>query len=174
MIKYAVFMMLVFAWAFEGIAQTQDRTHFPKAKIYLQDHKVFNAKNLTITGAEASFLDSNAEKQQTIMVDEIDFIKIPKGNHALIGASFGAATGALSSLLIDLDTDPLGRPREKDAGFYLAMTGGGAALGALIGLLVPKWKSVYLNKKSAGLYVPLKFDVSSEMGVATIKITMKI
>ncbi|TXN38289.1 hypothetical protein FVB32_08340 [Flagellimonas hymeniacidonis] len=172
--KYVVFVILIFTMVFEGIAQTHDGTRYAKAKVYLQDHKVISAKDFTISGMEASFFDSNSGKQKSMMVDEIDFIKIPKGNHVLVGASFGAATGALSSLLIDLDTDALGRPQEKDAGFYLAMTGGGAVLGALVGLLVPKWKPIYLNKKSVGFYLPLQFDVSSEMGVATIKISMKI
>nr|WP_299382206.1 hypothetical protein [Allomuricauda sp.] len=168
--KYAVFILLVFIIVFGGIAQAQDRNYYPRAKVYLKDHKVINAKDFTIRGIEASFLDSKAGTQQSMTLDAVDFIKIPKGNHVLIGTSFGAATGALSSLLIDLDTDPLGRPREKDASFYLTMTGGGAALGALIGLLVPKWKSVYLHKNAVGL----NFDISPERGLATIKITMKI
>ncbi|WP_222982540.1 hypothetical protein [Flagellimonas meishanensis] len=173
-IKYAVFTLLSFLMVFWGMAQTQERNHYPRAKVYLKDHEVINAKDFTIRATEASFMDSKTGAQQSMMLDAVDFIKVPKGNHVLIGTSFGAATGALSSLLIDLDTDPLGRPREKDAGFYLAMTGGGAVLGALVGLLVPKWKSVYLNKNSAGLHIPLQFDISPEIGVATIKITMKI
>lgn len=172
--RYAVFIMMVFALAYSGKAQTKGQTHFAKAKIYLQEHKILTARNLTIIGEEASFLDSSIKKQQTLLVDDIDFIKIPKGNHALIGGSFGAATGALSALLIDLDTDPLGRPRDKDAGFYLAMTGGGAVLGALIGFLVPKWKSIFLNKNSVGLLLPIEFDFTSQLGVATVKISMKI
>ncbi|MGX1930579.1 hypothetical protein [Flagellimonas sp. 2504JD4-2] len=172
--KYAVFTLLVFLIVFGGIAQTQDKNYYPRAKVYLKDHKIINARDFIIRGTEASFLDSKAGTQQSTTLDAVDFIKIPKGNHVLIGTSFGAATGALSSLLIDLDTDALGRPQEKDAGFYLAMTAGGAALGALVGLLVPKWKSVYLNKNAVGLHIPLQFDISPEMGVATIKITMKI
>ncbi|MEX0313841.1 MAG: hypothetical protein AB3N18_06660 [Allomuricauda sp.] len=173
-VEYVVFILLTFLMVFEGIAQTHDGTLYSKAKVYLQDHKVVRVKNFTIKGAEASFFNSNDGRKQSINADEIDFIKIPKGNHVLVGTSFGAATGALSSLLIDLDTDALGRPQEKDAGFYLAMTGGGAVLGALVGFLVPKWKPIYLNKKSTGLFLPLQFDISPEMGVTTIKITMKI
>ena len=170
----AIMVLLCNLLMVDGLAQVSNGTSFPKAKVYLHDHKVLKVRQLKVTDAAVSFFDLMDNTNRSVAVDNVDFLKIPKGNHVLMGTSFGAATGALSSLLIDLDTDVLGRPREKDAGFYVAMTGGGAVLGALVGLLVPKWKSVYLNKKSARLHIPLQFDISPEMGVATLKITMKI
>ncbi|WP_299553076.1 hypothetical protein [Seonamhaeicola sp.] len=172
--KYAVFTVIIFTMIFKGMAQSNTTGSYPKAKVYLQDHRILNVKDLEITQTDASFIESDGDTKQTIAVDKIDLIKIPKGNYLWEGALFGAGTMALASLIIDLDTDYLGRPREKDAGFYLGMTGGGAILGALVGVFVPKWKPLYLGKASAGLRPSIQFGFLTKESFSNIKITLKI
>lgn len=122
----------------------------------------------------AHFIDSKRNMEAELPMGHISFIKIPKGTHLLEGTLFGAATLSLSALLIDLDTDPLGQPREKTAGFYLAMGGAGAAVGALIGMFIPKWKSIHLKNKSIGLHIPVDLTISPQTNALNLKISMKI
>lgn len=172
--KHVICAILLVSLAFEGLTQSSTDTFYPKAKVYLKDHKVLKGKDLEVTDSGISFFDVKGNQLRSLEMSELDFIKTPKGNYLWEGAAIGTATLALSALLIDLDTDALGRPREKDAGFYLAMAGGGAALGALIGVLVPKWKSIYLRDKTAGRYLPVELKIGSGEDLATIKITLKI
>ncbi len=122
----------------------------------------------------AQYIHLKSNKEAELPLQHISLIKIPKGNHLVEGALFGTATLSLSALLIDLDTDPLGQPREKTAGFYLAMAGSGAAVGALIGILVPKWKSIALKDKSAGIYMPVHLDIFPQTNSVNLKITMTL
>ncbi len=172
--KYIISAILILSMMLEGFAQFNTDTFYPKAKVYLKDHKVLKGKELKVTDSGVSFFDVAGNQQQSLEMTELDFIKIPKGNHLWEGTIIGTATLALSALLIDLDTDALGQPQEKDASFYLAMAGGGAALGALVGILVPKWKPIYLKDKTAGRFLPIEFDILPGERLATIKITLKL
>ncbi|MEM7381636.1 MAG: hypothetical protein AAF361_10630 [Bacteroidota bacterium] len=149
---------------------------YKRAKLYFKDHRVLKVDNLRIDHSTYLFDEdeSSKGKQNSVLAEEISMIKIPKGNYAVEGALIGTATLGLSALFIDLDTDPLGRPNEKEAGFYLGMAGAGAIAGALIGLAVPKWKRLSLESRSLGLHIPLEVDFSSNTAFLNVKIIMTL
>lgn len=168
-----IFTLVTLFFLLEGYAQFQPGDSYPKAKLYIKDHGILKVDQLKITEAELIYFDM-AKNQQRKPISELEFIKAPKGNHLLEGAGFGAATMALASLLIDLDTDALGRPQEKDAGFYLAMTGGGILVGGLIGVLVPKWKSLYPGSNTIGSNQQLQFGIFSGQAYTGINMKLKL
>ncbi len=167
-----VFILLLFV--LKGPAQSKSSPHYDKAKIYLDDHRIMKASDLEVNQVEVRFMDSKNNEEIVLPLKNISLIKVPKGNHLWLGAALGTATMSLSALVIDLDTDPLGRPREKEVGFYLAMAGTGAALGALIGVLAPKWKSIPLKKKSLGFHMPINLDINAQTNALNLKITMRL
>ncbi len=167
-----VFTLLLFV--LQGQAQSEPGTRYNKAKIYLNDHRIIKVSDLEINQITARFMDVKGNEETILPIQDITQIRIPKGNHLLLGTAFGTATLSLSALLIDLDTDPLGQPREKEAGFYLAMAGTGAALGALIGVLIPKWRSIPLKKKSLGFHRPIHLDINAQTNSLNLKITMRL
>ncbi len=169
---FLIFILLTIA--LKGLAQSENGDRYKKAKLYLTDHRIIRVNDLKIDQMTARYFDTKKNREAELSIQNIASIKIPKGNYLWEGALFGTATLSLSALLIDIDTDPLGQPREKTAGFYLAMAGSGAALGALIGLLVKKWKPLSLKEKSIGLYMPIDLDISAQTNALTLKITMKL
>ena len=150
---------------------------YKKAKIYLDNHQILKVSDLQINGTNATFLNATNNDQETVSLNTINLIKSAKGSHLLEGALYGAGTLALTALLIDIQPDdPLGVGVERDhgVGFYLGLTAGGAAVGALIGSLFPKWKTIYSGGKFIGLNLPINIDFSTEKNLTNIKITLSL
>ena len=154
--------------------QSKVDTYHKKAKVYFKDHRILKVNALNINENDISYLLplTNEKKQQS--KHDISLIKAPRGNHLVVGSLFGLATGGLTALLIDLDPDPLLPQDEKDLGFYLSWAGGGALVAGLIGLLVPKWKSVQFEQESLGANISLKVDGVATSSMTGIKITMSL
>ncbi len=172
--KNSVIVFVLLLFVIKGLAQSESGDHYKKAKIYLSDHRILKARDVKVNQVTAQFVDSKNNEEIVLPLKNISLIKVPKGNHLLLGTALGTATLSLSALVIDLDTDPLGQPRKKEAGFYLAMAGSGAALGALIGVLAPKWKSIPLNTKSLGFRMPINLDIHAQTNSLNLKITMRL
>lgn len=169
MIKRALIILLA-GLSLEGFAQRNDAS-FPRAKIYLENHRIIKASHIRIDKSSIRFTEDSNRKETTVLKDDISLIKVPKGSHVWEGVLIGSGTMGLTALLIDLDTDPLGQPRKKDSGFYLGMVGAGAVAGALIGLLVPKWKPVYLTDQSHSRHLPFELGFYPQGLSLNIKIS---
>jgi len=172
--KNIIIPLLFLPFASISFAQSIDNHSYKNAKIYLDNHQIIKVNNLEINSVEASYLNTVSKKQEKIAMNSIKLIRIPKGSHMWEGALYGAGTMALTAVLIDTQPDALGRPQNKGAGFYIGLTAGGAAVGALIGSLFPKWKPVYSGGKFIGLNLPVKFDLNTQNDRFNIKIAISI
>ncbi len=172
-ISIAIFLIFTLI----GFGQTNSNHSYKKARVYLDNHRVLKASSLQMTISNATFLNSANNKQETIAMNNVRLVKIAKGSHLLDGALYGAGTLALTALLIDVQPDDplgIGVKRKHDAGFYLGLTTGGAIVGALIGSLFPKWKTVYSSGKFIGLNLPVNLDFVTESNLVNIKIIISI
>jgi len=172
--KNLLFTLLFLTVTFTSLAQSVGKHSYKKAKIYLDNHRILKVNNLEINSINATFLNSVNHEQEKILINTIKLIRIPEGSHILEGVLYGAGTMALTALLIDVQPDPLGIDKKRGAEFYLGLTAGGAALGALIGSLFPKWKQVYSGGKFIGQTLPINFDLSSQNDQINFKITISI
>jgi len=160
-----------------GFAQSIEKHSYKKAKIYLDNHRILKVNNLEINSVEATFLNSINRKQEKIVINAIKLIRIPEGSYMWQGALYGAGTMALTALLIDIQPDDplgLGIEQKRGAGFYLGFTAGGAVIGALVGSLFPKWKTVYSGGKFVGQNLPVNLGISTQRDQVNIKITISI
>ena len=146
---------------------------YNKAKVYLDNHLVIKATNLEISGNKINFLNKANGRNESNMLSAVSLIKIPKSNYLLEGSLFGAGTLALTALLIDIDPDPL-LDKKRGADFYIGYTAVGAVVGALVGVLIPKWKSIYSGGKFIGLNGPLNVDFNTQNDQFNIKISIAL
>ena len=172
--KYIV--QIAFCLLFCGLAQGQsaNQDRYKRAKLYLQDHSIIKATKLVVERDDISFFNSDVKEAQELPLKSIALIRVPKGSHVLEGSLFGAGTLALTALLVDLQPDALGIEREKGADFYLGYTAVGASIGALVGLLFPKWKLLYSEGRFLSGTVPLRFGISSQQNTISLKIKFAI
>jgi len=134
---------------------------FGKAKLFLKDYRIAKVNNLVINGNMASYIDLADNKTHSLNVNEINSIKIPKGNHLIEGAIYGTGTMALTALFIDLGEDPLGQPNHVTTGEYIGLAASGAVVGGIIGYFFPKWKSVFLEGKLISKNIPFNIGVNN-------------
>jgi len=175
--KPLLLALILFVLSSTCLAQSQNDHSYKKAKIYLENHRIIKVNNLEIEGSEVSFMNSVNRKQEKIAMNNIKLIRVPKGSYLLEGALYGAGTGALTAVLIDVQNDdPLGLSVEKKrgAGFYIGWTAGGAVVGALVGSLFPKWKQVYADGKFIGLNLPVNLQFNTQNDRFNIKIGISI
>jgi hypothetical protein len=112
------------------------------AKISLNDMKKFDCKNLTITLDSISFMSVKRKEDIKFALANIDYIRVREGNHALEWGGFGALVMgliALSAIVDDLEFN------DNTVPVFLAFTFTGGAIGGLVGLASPRWKTYYLN-----------------------------
>ncbi len=176
-LKYLLLTLLFLTVTFTSFAQSVNKHSYKKAKVYLDNHRILTVTNLEINSVKATFLNSTNNKQEEAVMNTIKLIRIPKGNHMWQGALYGAGTMALTAVLIDIQPDDpsgLGIERKHGAGFYLGLTAGGGALGALIGSLFPKWKSVYSGGKFISQNLPINLGLSTQNEQVNFKITISI
>ncbi|MEX0288459.1 MAG: hypothetical protein AB3N14_05065 [Flavobacteriaceae bacterium] len=168
---YLLFVLLCSATAW---AQQADIGTFKRARLYLSDYSIVKASKMTIKEQEVSFFNVNSKTTQNLPLSSIELVRVPKGSYVLEGALFGGGTLALTALLVDLQPDPLGIETEKDTGFYLSYTAVGVAIGAVVGLLFPKWKLFYSNGKFVGSNASLQVSPDSEFRNIGVKIRLGI
>lgn len=168
--------ILLFLIAFVPWSYGQSET-YKKAKIYLEDHQVLKVNNLQITTTSASFLNTYNNREETLSLEKASLIKKAQSSYFKEGALYGAGVMALTALIIDIQPDdPFGVGVERDygVGFYIGMTAGGATIGALVGALFPKWRTIYSGGKFIGLNVPVNIEFTSENNISALKITLSL
>ena len=117
------------------------KSYYNKANITLKDFKKYECMKVYIKSDSISFIKIYDSEPQSISLSNIDYIRVKSGNQAIAGAGLGALLMGLSAL-----NSVVQYPGYVDSGeFILAFTLSGAALGGLIGLVIPKWKTYYLE-----------------------------
>lgn len=117
------------------------KSYYNNANITLKDLTKYECMKVYIKSDSISFIKISTDEPQTISLSNVDYIRTKSGNQALVGAGIGALVMGLSAL-----SSVVEYPGYVDAGeFVLAFTVSGAAIGGLIGLVIPKWKTYYLE-----------------------------
>jgi hypothetical protein len=117
------------------------KTYYNSVKITLKDFTKYEGKKVYIMSDSISFINLSSNLNQSIMLSKIDYIRVQEGTQALTWCGYGGLLMGLSALLIIIDEPYFDNP----GGFVVGFTISGAAIGGLIGLAIPKWKTYYLN-----------------------------
>jgi len=157
-----------------SLAQSETKPMYSKARIYLKDHEVLKAKNLEMNSIEATFLNIDSNEKSNMPMDKINFIKVKHGSHLLEGSLYGAASMALSAVLIDANKNSISRPKDFGAKDYVAFTLVGAGVGGIVGSLFPKWKTVFSDGEFIGQHLPFKIGFDASHDLAVLKITIPL
>ena len=169
----SIFLIIVF-FAATSAAQTVENQKYRKAKLFLNNHLIIKVKYLTVNSLEASYKNAANNTYEKNAINNIKLIRVPNGSHLLEGALVGAGTMALTAVLVDAQPDPLGFEQKYGADFYIGLTAGGAVLGGLVGLLFPKWKTIYTGGKFSSNTLPVKFDFSTQRDTFNLTISIPL
>lgn len=170
---FFIFLIIVF-FTSVSTSQTIENQKYRKAKLYLNNHLVIKVKDLAVNSLETKYKNAANNKYEKAALSNIKLIRVPNGSHVFEGALIGAGTMALTAVLIDVQPDPLGIDQDYGADFYIGLTAGGAALGALVGVLFPKWKTIYTGGKFIGKTLPVKFNFSTQHDKFNLKISITL
>lgn len=102
---------------------------------------------------------------------DIRYISVKSGNYAGTYAVYGGAIGLLSSLIAVLENEPYGNSGFYWTPFILGFTGGGAIIGGLVGVLSPRWKTLYVPKQLSTYNIDFTPNVNKYYCGLGVKIT---
>jgi hypothetical protein len=145
------------------------KERYEQGKISLSNYKKINASDIKILKDSIDFLDEDTKKRTRLSYANINYLKLQEGNNAGVGFFLGGTTMGLVILNV-LISDNIA-VREVDFSRILLPLGGGAAVGALIGYAVPKWKIYYLGNKTTNISIQPVFYSMNGLG-ASIKVSM--
>jgi hypothetical protein len=120
------------------------------AKIYQKGMPAVKVKNLILSNdslLQYTLNDYQGSSHKILLsTTNVRYISVIKGSHVASYGAYGGAVGLISSLYAVFD------PTLKDSGvnwtpFILGFTAGGAVIGALVGVCVPKWKILFIPAK---------------------------
>lgn len=168
------FLVLLLTFITSPAYSQSSNEEYSKAKLFLSDYRIVKVKQLVISGNMANYFDLSRNENQSLTIDRISSIKIPKGNHLIEGAIYGTATMALTAVLVDLGEDPLGQPNQVTIREYIGLAAGGAVVGGIIGYFFPKWKSVYLEGKFISKNLPFNIGIDNLHNDIVLKITIPL
>jgi hypothetical protein len=124
---------------------------YPNAKIVQIGKGIVPVKNLMLVSDTVLQYNSKGGDGSTgmkqISVSNVRYVKIKKGSFFGIGALAGAGVGLLSSVygVLTVKSDPsLDDSGVNWAPFIVAFTAGGAVIGGVVGLCIPKWKTYFI------------------------------
>jgi hypothetical protein len=152
--------------------------NYSVAKIYQKDMYSFKVLNLTLTNdtvLQYNLSDSEGSSKRTqISTDNIRYIQIKNGTHAGSYGIYGGVTGLLSAIygVLSVKADPNLDDSGVDwAPFIFGFTAGGFAIGALVGLCVPKWKLLYIPDKKTSYSIGLSPNVNQYYYGLSLKVS---
>ena len=109
-----------------------------------------------------------------ISVSNVRYVKIKKGSYFGIGALAGGGMGLLSAVygVLTVKSDPsLDDSGVNWAPFIVAFTAGGAVIGGVVGLCIPKWKTYFIPDGKTSFSI--KFSPSISPAYCGLGIKMK-
>jgi len=110
------------------------KKNYKKATVTLTSFEKIECSSLVIYSDSLTFIESNTGLSRTVLMTEVGSIRVRKGNNALSMAICGAgifAGGAIANFTY--------------IPAILGFAGGGAVIGSLIGLAIPKTRSYRIN-----------------------------
>ena len=110
--------------------------------ITLKDFTKYECRKIHIIGDSLRFVNINSGLNQTMPLINIDYLRVKVGNQGWMWCGYGALLMGLSAILAVAGEEAA---VDDPAGIIIGFTLGGAAVGGLIGLAIPKWKTYYLS-----------------------------
>lgn len=107
---------------------------YKKATVTLTSFEKIECKNLIIYSDSLTFIETNTGLSRTVLITETGSIRVKKGNNALSMAIYGAGIFA-GAAITNFTYVPA----------ILGFAGGGAVIGSLIGLTIPRTKLYRIN-----------------------------
>lgn len=145
--SFLVFIFLlhpVLTYGQTGSTSTRTIRTYGKGRIIKKDRTKYVGRKLVFKTDVLTFNDENTGRTVTLPLSEIDYVsKI--GNHALEGALVGGGLTLLAGVLavLQVEADPYRTTKENAGVIILGLTAGGTVVGGLIGLAIPKEKTVF-------------------------------
>ena len=120
---------------------------FQRAYIQEKEKAQYKVTNLRIDGDSLRFVNSISFKREVVAIPDVHYMRVQEGTHAGKGAGLGAGImgGIMLIAIIRVETDRNLVFRDDAFLRTVLIVGGGMGIGALIGAMVPKWKTYYPN-----------------------------
>jgi len=110
------------------------KKNYKKATVTLTNFEKIECKNLIIYSDSLTFIETNTGLSRKVLMTEVGSIRVKKGNNALSMAICGAGIFA-GAAISNFTYVPA----------ILGFAGGGAVIGSLIGLTMPRTKLYRIN-----------------------------
>lgn len=145
-------LALLFISVFCDIANSQI-FYLPKYKQYsnaivsLNGFRKFEAKDLKINNDSIVFLNTLSNRIVTASLMDVNYLRVKSGTYIGECALIGGLITSLSFILavVKVSSNTNFSMNGTVIGIGLGFAGGGVLLGGLIGAMIPKWKSYYVN-----------------------------
>jgi hypothetical protein len=126
-----------------------ENKRYPSAKIYYDNNKVIGVRNvILINDSTLKFNYSGRMSSEMVSTQNVKFVTVKAGSHALAFGFIGAGIGVLSVALTQgrNASDPLFDDVNYGP-FYLGFAAGGFLVGAIVGSASAKWETYYIPDK---------------------------
>jgi hypothetical protein len=117
------------------------KLHYNRANITLKDFTKFEGKKLQIMSDSVCFLNARANINQCVVLSSVEYFRVQEGTQALKWCGYGALFMGLSAVIGVMNEPTYPKPGAFIVGFTLS----GAAIGGLIGLAIPRWRTYYVG-----------------------------
>lgn len=140
---------------------------YATAKIIQTGKSTIPVKNMmlvndTVLQYNSKSRDGSINMKQ-ISTSGVRYVKIKKGSYAVVGALAGAGIGLLSSVngVLTVKTDPTLDDSGVNWGpFIVGFTAGGALIGTVVGLCIPKWSTYFIPDKRTSFSIKFSPTIS--------------
>jgi hypothetical protein len=117
------------------------KSYYSSVNVTVKDFRKYECKNVYIKSDSISFTNLNSRLKESLALSNIDYMRVKEGNQALKWCGYGALLMGLTAVL-NVSEYP---DSQNPGGLIIGFTISGAAIGGLIGLAIPKWKTYYLK-----------------------------
>ena len=117
------------------------KSFYNTVNVTMKDFKKYECKKVYIKSDSISFVNLNTRLNESLALSNIDYMRVQEGNQALKWCGYGALLMGLIAIL-NVTEYP---NSQNSGGLIVGFTISGAAIGGLIGLAMPMWKTYYLN-----------------------------
>ena len=145
---------------------------YKNAKVLLTSGVTIKGEDLMISGSNLNIVFGSPLRNAQFKLEKVQEILIPTRSYAGIGFITGAAIGAITMFLVEIEFEKPKTTTESDNGWTstttttkimapgpkIAMVAGGALLGTLIGKSIKRgWKKIYPSKE-----INISFNFSTD------------
>jgi hypothetical protein len=117
------------------------KSFYNTVNVTMKDFTKYECRKVYIKSDSISFTNLNAQLTESLALSNIDYMRVQEGTQALKWCGYGALLMGLIAV-INVSEYP---NSQNSGGVIVGFTISGAAIGSLIGLAIPKWKTYYVN-----------------------------